>query len=118
MTAGGFWIWGGGRIYTRAGAHILRELEACSSDAQVLVHLRLLVGALVYWDEAVPEGLVVLVALEAGHVEAAQQLVVALGHLSFRVLDHFGTSQDGVDALFVQLLFLFLLNCLILLRKQ
>ncbi|KAA6426419.1 MAG: hypothetical protein FRX49_03530 [Trebouxia sp. A1-2] len=101
----------------KADAYIFREFEARRSDPQILMHLWLFAWPLIHRDEPVPEGLVILIALEASHVEAAQQLIVALGHFRLGVLNHLCSSQDGIDALFIQLLLFLLLNSLVLLRS-
>ncbi len=75
-----------------ADAYIFCELEAGCSDTQILLHLRLFAGPLINRDQPVPEGLIILVALEASHVEAAEQLIVALGHLCLGVLNHLCSS--------------------------
>lgn len=70
-------------------AYIICKLaEAGSPDAKVLLGLGLVPGPLVHGDQPIPKGLIVFVVLEGGHVEAAQQLIVALCHLCLGVLHH------------------------------
>ena len=80
---------------SRWQAYIICKLaEAGSPDAQVLLGFGLVLGPVVHWDQPVPKSLVIFIALEGGHVEAAEQLVVALCHLCLGVLHHLNNDNN------------------------
>lgn len=60
----------------------------------MLLGFGLVLGPVVHWDQPVPEGLVIFIALEGGHIEAAEQVIVALGHLCLGVL-HYLNNDDN-----------------------
>ena len=76
----------------REQAYVVLCAISCAASSKALEScLRFSLGPFRHGDEPVPEGSIVLIRLEGGHVEGAQQLITLL--VLIRVVNHLYMMQ-------------------------